>query len=280
MPARTMKKYHTLASRDARQRIWEGPTWRIARRNSRGKLGPVPPAWFAGREAQWEMRPSKWSSGDWLVCNVGDEIVVFAPPGVGLLEDATSEAAVNWRVATWNSADEFAVDELPDNQTVHGSLVDVAERVPAEHHEWMIEQTREHVERLRRAARMIAKGKSQDVRRRIAGLLQTALEEAADIEQLRSSVLRSNGDGPAREPDRPRAEVAALLRIVADDVREGQSPDLLIEEIEQLRGRTENLLRDHHYVRNSKSWAWTRMLRFIRRPHWRHPDDPLSSMPH
>ena len=179
------------------------------------------------------------------------------------MRGATSDDATSWRLASWRTQQDYLTDELPEGGVVpFGRLVEAAHWIPEAHHAWMINHGRLHTARLRQSARILVGSGDHRASERLVEIVKRALEETADVEQLRSSVLSASRF--KGEPDRARAEIAALMQIVSEDAHHGIASELLQVEVDQMTGRLEELLRDHAYLRSSKSWVLTSPLRFAR----------------
>jgi hypothetical protein len=208
----------------------------------------------------WRIASAIWDLGEWLVHIDGESVEAFAPPGVGLTEEADDMSARFWRRATWSEVRRFEAGLLPATNTlVVGDLLDVAAHVPTEHHPWLIEQTRAHAQYLESSARLIALSPSTTDHTLLDELLDMAMREVADCEQLHSSVLAGGG-----EADRVRAEVVALVRLIHTEVGEAANRDVLDAGMRELELRIFRLVRHHAYVTNSLSWRITGWLRTAR----------------
>jgi hypothetical protein len=220
------------------------------------------PAKLPVERERWWLAPAIWDTGLWL-CRSDDDggVTAFAPPGIGLAENRRDDSASEWRWARWRSAECFAAGLLPDSQDPLGDLANVAELVPRDHHDWLARQAELHAAALESCARLIVLNPDSKSDEEVARLLDAALKEYADAQQLRSTVLRV---GEAEE-DRVRAEVIALMQLLHAEVDEAGNREMIGEGLQRLQPRLERLVRDHAYITRSRSWRWTAWLRTLRR---------------
>lgn len=94
--------------------------------------------------ADWELVPAWFDAGQWLARYDGDQLLVFAPPGVGIT-GSSEEPAELWQCGRWRIA-----DEPPELIDVSGTcrLDEVLSIVPSDFAPWAIAVTAEQIERL------------------------------------------------------------------------------------------------------------------------------------
>lgn len=101
---------------------------------------PGEPAGGGGDVVRWELIPARYGSGSWLVAIGGDELWIWAPPGVALA-GAPQEPVERWTRARTPGT----LDDIPPEAVTELTLERVIADVPADYERWALDCTADQI---------------------------------------------------------------------------------------------------------------------------------------